>query len=229
MKKHYTLIAALLLVITSCDSEPDTPTPPLNEPPTSPELLSPTDAALCQNTDLTFTWSESIDPDGNEIIYQIDISEVADFSTIYKSGKTGSTSKVFTLIKGQLFYWRVKAIDSNDASSDFSTPWQFITESDGIANYVPFAPTLIAPSDYSQINDTSVNLEWTCDDLDGDDLSYDLYYGTSQDLESIEEDLNQTTFTLSNLTSGDTLFWKVVAHDSHGNSSVGKLWQFTIE
>ncbi|MGB0836876.1 MAG: fibronectin type III domain-containing protein [Flavobacteriaceae bacterium] len=229
MKIHFIFIAAFFLVITSCDSEPDTPTPPPNEPPTTPETLSPADAALCQNTDLAFTWSASTDPDGDDLIYQVDISETPDFSTIYKSGKTGSTTKVFTLVKGQLFYWRVKAIDSNDASSDYSTPWQFITEGDGIANYVPYAPTLVAPADYSQITDTSVDLEWFCEDLDGDDLSYDLHYGITEDVVTVQEDLNQTTLTLTNLTPGDTLFWKVVAHDSHGNSSEGKLWQFTIE
>ena len=92
MKTHYILITALLLGVSSCDSEPDTPAPPPNEPPTTPETLSPKDAALCQNTDLAFTWAESIDPNGDEIVYQIDISETADFSIIYKSVEVSSIS-----------------------------------------------------------------------------------------------------------------------------------------
>jgi len=211
----------------SCDKESDSSE--MNSPPTAPVNLTPLDAALCQNTDLEFTWSASTDPNGDDILYQIEISENVDFSSIYKTGKTGSTSKVFTLLKGVLYYWRVKATDANNASSEYTSPWQFITEADGDSNYVPYAPSLVAPTNYSQVSDSSINLEWNCSDLDGDDLSYDLYYGQTEATATKESNLNESTFTLSNLVTGTTVFWRVVAHDTQGNSSHGQLWSFTVK
>jgi hypothetical protein len=52
----------------------------INNPPSVPELVSPSDGATWLATTVTFMWNESTDHDGDDLTYELHISEHADFS-----------------------------------------------------------------------------------------------------------------------------------------------------
>lgn len=200
-----------------------------NEAPSIPVALSPTNNSLCLSNELEFTWSASTDDQTTDILYQIDVSASPGFETIFRTGKTMSTSKVFSLDKGVNYFWRVKAIDENQKESDYTEAWQFITESEATSNHVPFTPELIGPSDDSSITSTNVTLQWSCTDADDDVLSYSVYFGASQEPALVQEDLSEASLARENLTSGVTYYWYVVAKDGSGSSSQSKLWSFSVD
>ena len=178
---------------------------------------------------MEFTWSPSTDDTSADIIYQIDVSTSPGFETIFRTGKTMSNAKVLSLDKGVNYFWRVKAIDEDQKESNYSESWQFITESEATSNHVPFTPELIGPSDDSSNNSTNVTLQWSCEDADGDVLSYSVYFGASQEPELVQEDLSVASLAQENLTSGVTYYWYVVANDGSGSSSQSKLWSFSVD
>jgi hypothetical protein len=72
------------------------------------------------------------------------------------------------------------------------------------------------------------DLSWICSDPDGDIISFDVYFGTT----------NPPPLVANNVTEGydpgildfdTTYFWKIVAWDEYGASSEGDLWWFTTE
>jgi hypothetical protein len=227
INKLFCLILTTLML--SCGSDSDEQPEVINQNPTKPVATSPTNNSLCQILDLEFSWSSATDPDGDDIIYQIDIASDEDFNNIERSGKTANTSKIFNLDKGVHYFWRVKSIDTNQASSDYSSTWQFITEEDGSINYVPFNAELILPEDGSVHNQTTMDLSWEAEDLDGDSLTFDLYFGTDVDNpELLAESLVENTHNLPELESNTTYYWYIVVRDTAGNASVGKTWSFSL-
>ena len=218
----------LVILVTSCSDSGGDPIDS-NTPPTTPVAVSPSNNSICQPEDLEFEWMASSDADGDELVYEIELSEDPDFNSIYKSGKTTSTSKVFSVQKGTHYFWRVKAEDDNGSSSDYSDTFQFISEAEAETNYIPFSPELVAPNEGTELDGTSVSLEWICSDADNDTLSYDIYFGTTQNPEKTDSDWSSTSITYSNLSADMTYYWYVVAKDGSGSSSTSKLWTFTIK
>jgi uncharacterized protein (TIGR02145 family) len=99
---------------------------------------------------------------------------------------------------------------------------------DDVSNLPPDAPSNPGPISGATNVSTSPTLGWSCSDPDGDPLTYDVYFGTDDPPSTIVAS-NQTGTTLarSGLTGGTTFYWKVVAKDNHGNSTIGPVWSFT--
>lgn len=221
-------IYILILFIWSCGGGSDDSSTPevTNEAPTIPVLLYPSNNLLCIENTINFQWNPSTDINNDFIDYTIQVSTDNEFNSIYSSLNVSLTSNSLTLDRGVAYYWRVKATDSNDASSNYSPTFNFYTEGDGVSNHFPFSPELISPSLYAQVNEGSINLEWLASDTDGDALAFDVYFGTEnppQDLVSQD----QTGFYLSVETaSGTDYYWKVVVKDDNGAQTIGQVWSF---
>ncbi len=235
MKKPY-LITLVIVILTmiSCggggsaseaEEELD-----VNTAPTIPSQVYPLNNTVCIDNNIIFEWNASTDAEGNRISYKIEISENSSFSPILETQTSFSESKLITLIKGKSFYWRIKAIDSQSAESDYSAVSQFLTEGDGVSNHLPFAPTLVAPELNAEIDGTSTTLSWSASDIDGDTLTYDVYLDTNEDPTTlVSENLSETTFNATNLTAASTYYFKVVVKDDKGGVSVGQVWSFTTK
>jgi fibronectin type 3 domain-containing protein len=91
--------------------------------------------------------------------------------------------------------------------------------------------SLISPQDGAQVavlaSTRSVTLKSTATDPEGRALTFEVYLGTSASNLSKIATVNEPEYTLTNLTPGQTYYWKVVVSD--GNNSVeSPVWSFTV-
>lgn len=232
MKTLLTKLSILFITIsiTSCgggggDTPP--PPPPVNKAPSVPSLVSPTNGLLCINNIVDFSWNSSVDPEGDNINYEIVIAKDSQFNIIVKQETTAALTKSYTLEKGTPYYWKVKAVDAKSASSVFTSSWGFYTEGIGVVNYAPFATTLVKPAINSTFTGTSVELEWIATDLDNDALKYDIYFGTTDTfITALVVDQTAKTYTKTGLTLNTTYYWRIDVKDTKGGKATGQVWSF---
>jgi fibronectin type 3 domain-containing protein len=91
--------------------------------------------------------------------------------------------------------------------------------------------SLISPQDGAQVavlaSTRSVTLKSTATDPEGRALTFEVYLGTSASNLSKIATVNRPEYTVTNLTPGQTYYWKVVVSD--GNNSVeSPVWRFTV-
>ncbi|MDP3358161.1 MAG: SusE domain-containing protein [Lutibacter sp.] len=233
-------IAILIIGLTSCGGGgDDTPPTPVNTAPTVPTLALPANTSLCIDNVVNFTWNASTDAEGGVITYEIQVAKNTLFSPVSHTQTSTTTSKSITLEKGIAYYWRVKATDSKNASSNYSSTFNLYTEGVGITNHLPFSPVLVSPAlnkvvkpaDYSPITELNVILEWTASDVDASDtLTYDVYFGTDKENLPIVSLLNQSTKTYTTQLAASTkYYWKVTVKDGKGGQTIGQVWSFTTD
>ncbi len=91
--------------------------------------------------------------------------------------------------------------------------------------------SLISPQNGAQVavlaSTKAVTLRSQATDLEGQPLSFSIYLGTNPaDLPKVGE-TSQPEYTVSNLTPGQTYYWKVVVSDGIG-SVESPVWSFTV-
>ncbi|MCF6168537.1 MAG: hypothetical protein L3J55_08280, partial [Lutibacter sp.] len=140
------------------------------------------------------------------------------------------TVRTLSLEKGIAYYWRVKATDSKNLSSSYSSTNQFYTEGNGVSNYLPFSPVLVSPTLNATETGTTTTLQWTASDVDTSDvLTYDIYFDTVNPPVAIASS-NLTTNTLDvSLAASTTYYWKVVVKDDKGGQTIGQIWSFVTD
>ena len=230
--KKISLFIFSLVVFSSCSSggdggSDDPSTPVNNTAPTTPTLSYPTNNLVCISNTINFEWYAATDAQNDAITYQLQVATDNAFTQNLNSSNATTLSKQLTLNKGKLYYWRVKATDSKNASSSYSTIYNFYTEGEGVVNHVPFAPVLVAPVLNAVQTNASVNLSWTAVDADATDtLVYDVYFGTtSSPTTKVATAITSNSFSV-NTTAATTYYWKVVVKDGKGGATVGQVWNF---
>jgi hypothetical protein len=225
-------IAIISLSLWSCGGGGSDPTPPpvVNTAPTVPTLALPVNNSLCTDNVLNFTWNASTDAEGGVITYEIQVAKNTSFSPVSHTQTSTTTSKSITLEKGIAYYWRVKATDSKNASSNYSSTFNLYTEGVGITNHLPFSPVLVGPALNSVQTTATVNLQWTAFDVDtSDTLTYDVYFGTVNPPTAIVSS-NQSVSSFSRpVTASTKYYWKVTVKDNKGGQTVGQVWSFTTD
>lgn len=96
-------------------------------------------------------------------------------------------------------------------------------------NTPPNVPSNPSPADGSDSLATNVGLSWTCDDPEGDLLTYAVYLGTVADPPLVDNS-GRTTPSFQSpqpLDTNITHYWKVIALDDKGMSTEGPVWSFT--
>ncbi len=96
-------------------------------------------------------------------------------------------------------------------------------------NNAPEQPSNPTPADDAMSVELTPTLQWSCSDADGDALTYNVYFGTSEDLteaDIVATAISDTFFTTSELEEGTTYYWKVVASDGTW-INVSPVWSFT--
>ena len=134
-----------------------------------------------------------------------------------------------TALDDGIYYWRVKAFttDGQD-SSEYSAIWLF--EADGTA---PDAPELLLPGDSTVIDNPTPYFDWTTSTKLSSPVTYDLYISIDSTFPAdtstrVYADLTESEFTpTDSLVDRTVSYWKVVAKDAMGNSSVSTTFTVT--
>lgn len=230
--KRLSIFILSLIIFSSCGGGggSDDPVSTTNTAPSVPNLSYPANNLVCINNVITFQWVASVDAQNDAVSYQLEVATDNSFSQNLNSTINSGLTKQITLEKGKMYYWRVKATDSKNASSSYSAVNNFYTEGDGIVNHLPFAPVLVAPVLNSIQTKGTINLSWTAVDADASDvLKYDVYLGTAgNSTEKVATDLTLKTFDAIISNSGN-YYWKVVVKDGKGGTTVGQVWNFKVD
>jgi hypothetical protein len=138
-------------------------------------------------------------------------SDVATNSYTAHIGATGGT-----------YYWQVETTDANNVTTT-SPVWNFDVNSN------PGATIGAVPALNATAISCTPTIKWkTTIDPEQDDLTYDLYLGTSSTPAVASTGLTDTTYTITTaLTAFTDYYWKVVAKDPYGGQSVSPVWKFT--
>lgn len=234
--KQYFITALILGITISCSKGGDegggtSPKPVENALPTVPTQVYPLNNTLCINNNVSFEWQASTDADGDAVSYVVEVSENSTFNPLAFTTVSFSTAKLISLEKGKSYYWRIKAKDSKNGESAYSSVSQFLTEGEGVSNHLPFAPQLVAPQLYAEIEGTSTTLSWTASDVDNDALTYDVYldHTNTSPTTQVSSDQTETTYTATGLASNKTYSFKVVVKDDKGGATVGQVWSFSTK
>jgi uncharacterized protein (TIGR02145 family) len=100
----------------------------------------------------------------------------------------------------------------------------------GPYNNAPSQPSNPSPANYAIDTDTSITLSWSCSDPNDDPLTYDIYFGVDNPPSNhIITNHGDTTYALNALNATATYYWKVVARDIRGDSTIGPIWRFTTK
>jgi len=97
----------------------------------------------------------------------------------------------------------------------------------GQPNLPPYQPTNPSPGNGSLISAYNVFLSWNCVDPDNDPITFDIYFGTVSNPPLLAEGVSNPVYYLGNLFFGTTYYWKIIAHDNHGNLTESDIWHFT--
>jgi len=95
----------------------------------------------------------------------------------------------------------------------------------------PSRPYNPSPADGSLDQPINATLSWTCSDPQGDQLTYDVYFGDSYPLTLVSEGQTETTYDPGPINPNTTYHWKIKAKkaDNPFYYQVGKTWHFTTE
>ena len=184
----------------------------------APFLATPDSASGGHPLELTLSWHPVDEVDG----YNIEVSEVEDFSTILeKATIQDDTTFAFAGLEiSKRYYWKVMAF-KGEIESDWSNVWFFRT--------LIGSPALRLPEDGSiNHNIDELTMEW--ETVDGAE-HYWLQVAYDELFESIVLDTNN--LTMAQFIAIDTLnyyrnyYWRVKAIDEYGESDWTDHWVYT--
>jgi hypothetical protein len=90
----------------------------------------------------------------------------------------------------------------------------------------PYVPQALYPVNLTQVAGGSVSLSWQDVDPDGDNLTFDVYFGFAPDLTTRIAITHEASFIATGLDSQRTYYWRIVAHDWKSFTE-SPTWQFT--
>ena len=197
-----------------------------NLPPSTPTLGSPANGATNVTNMPILHWNCS-DPEGEWMTFDLYLGTTSPpplYSTGH-SGLTGGTAGGFVEVQST-YYWQVLARDPAGLTS-LGPIWSFTTRN----NTPPSAPNYVYPFN----NQTAVpfyeTLSWQqASDPDGQELTYDVYFGAVSPPPLVASNITQTSFA----TPGPqdfltTYYWKILVRDSFGAETAGPIRSYTTK
>lgn len=225
MRKIIFLLFVFCFAITAvkCSKEE-----PANNAPSSFNLVFPSNDLLCIDNTITFNWNNAVDPEQDEVAYNIIIARDRQLTDVVENTTVATTQITFNLEKATAYYWQVNAIDVANNQGTKSAIFAFYTQGDLITNYAPFMAEQLTPANNETVNAGSVNLIWNASDINTEDtLTYEVYFGEGNAISLIEDSLTTKNFTV-NVESGKSYSWKVNVKDNLGAKAIGQISEFTV-
>jgi len=92
----------------------------------------------------------------------------------------------------------------------------------------PEIPSDPVPADGAVLDSLDIEFMWTCSDLDGDPLTYDIYIDTVATPAIYDSLIDTTVYASARLYYNRTYYWQIVAKDSTGQETAGPVWSFVL-
>ena len=93
-------------------------------------------------------------------------------------------------------------------------------------NRVPHRPSGPSPLDGASSLNIGTDIYWSGGDPDGDQVTYDIYFGKSNPPPKVASGRSGGSFDPGVLEYNTTYYWQIVARDSRGATTVGPIWSF---
>jgi len=97
------------------------------------------------------------------------------------------------------------------------------------ANHPPNTPTELSPAPGATDVSIDANLAWACTDPDGDELTYDIYFGVETTPPLVCNNQSEYAYNLGTLEYDTCYYWKVYAFDPDGDSTGVSMLFYTEE
>jgi hypothetical protein len=193
-----------------------------NQPPNAPSNPNPVNGETNVSINPVLSWTCS-DPENDPITYDVYFGNLTPPPKVV-SNQSGTTYLPGTLNFETIYYWQIIAWDNKGASNG-SAIWNFTT----VKNDPPDSPSNPIPANGETNVILNPILSWTCSDPNGDTVYYDVYFEAEDPDPDIKVSDNQeeTIYNPGTLQSNTKYYWKIVAEDEHGESTIGPIWNFT--
>lgn len=205
-----------------------------NYAPDKPVLKTPANKATNIPIDTQLTWTCQDENPEDVLVYSVYTGKTIGGLTVV--GTTTETKFDLSGLEYQRkYYWKVAADDgrpSSERKEAVSSTWSFTTQA--TPNFAPETPHDPKPADGATGVALTPNLEWQCDDPNGDALEFTISWGSTNTALTHTATTISLNYPLTGLATGTSYYWRVRADDqkesSERLSAESPIWTFkTIE
>lgn len=230
------LVSFVGIAYVSCggggdDSPPPEPPMEMVPDPKATTLVFPENNTECNEgeivNDLTsrviFRWNASDDTDS----YEVNLINLNTNQAVIVNSATEQSQ--ISIRRGTPYEWFVISKATGTTVTASSATFKFYNQGPGVQNYAPFPAEVVAPARGADLTDTEgvVTLMWTGSDVDEDITGYEILFGTNEiPSESIGTTAENSFDT--NVTAGNTYYWRVISEDSANNTSQSEIFEFKV-
>lgn len=183
--------------------------------------------------DQGFDFTQSVSEEMNVALYGREVSEGRlDTDFLYSASVQRNTIHSYSLdvLIEDSFIQALDVFDSAFTTQDFSFDMftENVHQDTIVTNLDPNIPSSPYPAPFASDVMINSSLTWECSDPDDDSLLYDVYLSTTAPLtlnDLVSDHQSENSYSTS-LESNNEYFWKIIAHDDHGNSAEGDVWSF---
>ena len=220
-----------IVTMFSCGGDSDDPgtTPSEEKIPGKATLIFPNNNEECntgiQTNDtqsvVNFSWTAAT----NATSYQLFVINMLNGSQLTNQSSTNNLDMVIKM--NTPYRWYVVSRSNSSSVTATSDEWRFYNSGPAITTYAPFPADVVAPGMGENLNATSVNLQWSTSDVDGDLESFEVYFGT---VNPPVDMIGQVTDSFMNdvAVTPNTYYWMVKRIDEEGNSSYSSVFEFKV-
>ncbi|HEX6790357.1 MAG TPA: FlgD immunoglobulin-like domain containing protein [Candidatus Krumholzibacteria bacterium] len=195
-----------------------------NSAPSAPTAPVPATFATNVGLQTTLSWQCS-DSDGDALRYYVYFGTVNP-PPLAASLLNFARYTPATMTANTQYYWYVVARDSYGAETT-GPVWTFTTGA--FINHPPGAPTAVSPANNAINVPFTTDLGWNSTDVDGDPITFSVYFGTVSPPPLVASDVTLRTYDPGNLAFDTVHYWRIVARDSHGLETSGPTWVFRTQ
>jgi hypothetical protein len=194
----------------------------VNSPPNVPSDPVPTNGSTNISISSNLSWTGG-DPDGDPVTYSVYFG-ISNPPGIVSVNQSTTAYDLISMNYNTTYFWKIISWDNHNASTT-GPVWKFTTAV--LINDPPTTPHTPTPGNSSTDTSLTPTLSWLGGDPDNDNVTYDVYFGTTTSPVKIETNQTETNYHPTSLTYNTTYYWMIVAWDEHNTSAAGPLWKFT--
>ncbi|MFS4493182.1 hypothetical protein [Maribacter sp. 2308TA10-17] len=204
--------------ITACDDIIEVPE--INEQEIT--VLAPLEGTILTDNTVSFNWNALEDARGYKVeVAQPNFSNAAQIvlDSLFVEDSLGllGTKVQKTLLNGN-YQWRVKGLNGG-IETPFTTNSFTVNGDENIDLVAPNTPTLVAPTDGTAQDETSVSFSWSREDVPGTAERDSIYIYSDETLQTLELKGLGANKAFDTTLNSNTYYWLVQAFDAGGNKS----------